>query len=704
MKKFAISLMLVFSFLVTGCTLNNVKSVEKIEKIKTVGLTDYYTIFYSDGTYYEFTIDNGKNGVDGLPGKDGIDGLPGKDGITPTIEVGSNGNWIINGVDTNIPVKAEPIIPTIGANGNWFIGDKDTGFSSKGEDGKTPSITINSDGYWVINGSVTNFKANGNIDDITTKLDYLFDVVDGEFITEYETLKNPTYSYVTSTFSGWTGVIGRPEKVSTISFRVRARSNPIKSIKCYLNVGDKNGECIETRLLDVDIRSYEQKDIYFTLSDTYDNYNKDMLYFGYACDSLCDVYSNFTSESTLPENEGIAIQAYITNGNQPKSLSNFTDVYGKPSRYLYVRLGKIVPVYVPNKNFVDSIREKVEVNLADQYYLTPGDNFQLFYRGVIKAINPYNYYIRIKTKYGSTFPRYYEWTPSLEQIGTYDFCIEVLDNNFNLLGTDKTKLIVSNASMEHEKTNILCFGDSLTASGDWVYEGYRRFAEVGGNPNGLGLNYINMVGSKTKNNIKYEGYGGWTWETYLSERSPFYNQNTKKIDFIDYAKKINVDKIDYFYILLTWNGHNSINTDFDLNSRHFKFAKQLINQIHSDFARAKIRLLGLQMPSQNGGMGTNYGTSYPYSDAYGMLCTAFNYNKTLEELSNLKEYNGFIDYIDIAGQFDTDYNMPVINKPVNNRNDKNEIIGSNGVHPTYNGYMQIGDAFFRSLVYEFKTN
>lgn len=136
MKKFAISLMLVILFLVTGCTLNNVKSVEKIEKIKTVGLTDYYTIFYSDGTYYDFTIDNGK---------DGINGLPGKDGITPTIEIGSNGNWIINGVDTNILVKVEPIIPTIGSNGNWFIGDKDTGFSSKGEDGKTPSITINSD-------------------------------------------------------------------------------------------------------------------------------------------------------------------------------------------------------------------------------------------------------------------------------------------------------------------------------------------------------------------------------------------------------------------------------------------------------------------------------------------------------------------------------------------------------------------------------
>lgn len=36
--------------------------------------------------------------------------------------------------------------------------------------------------------------------------------------------------------------------------------------------------------------------------------------------------------------------------------------------------------------------------------------------------------------------------------------------------------------------------------------------------------------------------------------------------------------------------------------------------------------------------------------------------------------------------------------------DKIEIIGSNGVHQIYNGYMQIGDAFFRSLVNDFKEN
>lgn len=107
------------------------------------------------------------------------------------------------------------------------------------------------------------------------------------------------------------------------------------------------------------------------------------------------------------------------------------------------------------------------------------------------------------------------------------------------------------------------------------------------------------------------------------------------------------------------------------------------------------------MPSQNGGMGTNYGTSYPYSDSYGMLLTALNFNKTLETLSNLKSYSSFVNYIDVAGQFDTDYNMPSTNKPVNNRSEETEVIGTNGVHPTINGYLQIGDVFFRSLVNDF---
>lgn len=682
MKRKLLLFALSFAFALSGCNHQEVKSIENIVKTNTVDLTDYYTIYYSDGTTYDFVIINGK---------DGINGLEGKDGHTPKIEISKNNTWIIDGVDSNIKAQVDPVIPTIGENGNWFINDIDTGYSARGE---AASISINDEGYWVINGITTVYKANGNVDDIKDKLSYIFDIKSDSFVFEKETLSNPSFSYVTSTFSGWTGVIGRVEKVDTISFRIRARDKAINSVKCYLNIKDKNGANIETKMLNVNVLPFEEKDLYFQLSKPYINENNDLLYFGYACDNFVDVYSEFGSAAYLVGEE--SIQAYITNGKQPDSLSDFINVYQDPSRYIYVRLGYMKDVYVPNQNFLDMIREKVEVNLSDEYYLSVDDNFQLFYRGVVKAVNPYNYHIRIKTKKGTVYPRYYEWKPTAEDVGGYNFDLEVYDNNYNLVGKDSSKLIVNKAVENKEKQNILCVGDSLTSGGVWVNEGVTRFKDE------LKLDYINTIGSKTYKNAKYEGYGGWTADTYLSDKSPFYNTETKAIDFKTYLTKFNETHLDYVYLFLSWNGHRNVNENYTVDSPYFKKIRTLMDLIHQDFPSCRIRLFGLQMPSQNGGMGTNYGTGYPYSDSYGMLLTAFNFNKTLEALSNLKSYSSFVNYIDVAGQFDTDYNMPSTNKPVNNRSDETEVIGTNGVHPSMNGYLQIGDAFFRSLVNDFR--
>ena len=57
---------------------------------------------------------------------------------------------------------ADGLTPFIGANGNWWIGDKDTGVRAEGvdgKDGKTPTVEISEDGFWVINGEKTEHKA-----------------------------------------------------------------------------------------------------------------------------------------------------------------------------------------------------------------------------------------------------------------------------------------------------------------------------------------------------------------------------------------------------------------------------------------------------------------------------------------------------------------------------------------------------------------
>ena len=87
---------------------------------------------------------NGKDGKDGKDGTNGKDGKDGKDGVTPTITINSEGYWVINGQVSTTKAKAE--------NG------KD---GKDGKNGVTPTITINSEGYWVINGQTSTTKAKG---------------------------------------------------------------------------------------------------------------------------------------------------------------------------------------------------------------------------------------------------------------------------------------------------------------------------------------------------------------------------------------------------------------------------------------------------------------------------------------------------------------------------------------------------------------
>ena len=92
----------------------------------------------------------GKQGEQGEKGERGEQGVAGKDGKTPTITINAEGYWVINGEVTSFKATG-----TDGKNG---VNGKD---GKDGKDGQTPAITINEEGYWVINGTVTNVKATG---------------------------------------------------------------------------------------------------------------------------------------------------------------------------------------------------------------------------------------------------------------------------------------------------------------------------------------------------------------------------------------------------------------------------------------------------------------------------------------------------------------------------------------------------------------
>lgn len=76
-------------------------SVLGVSKTSSENGVDTYTITYSDGHTDNFTVTNGKDGATGAQG------VPGKDGHTPTITIGVNGNWYVDGVDTGYKAQGE---------------------------------------------------------------------------------------------------------------------------------------------------------------------------------------------------------------------------------------------------------------------------------------------------------------------------------------------------------------------------------------------------------------------------------------------------------------------------------------------------------------------------------------------------------------------------------------------------------------------
>lgn len=130
----------------------NQVAVSEVEK-----LTDGYILHFTNGT--TATIKNGKdgangsNGTDGEDGKDGVNGTDGKDGKdAPAMGIAKENGvyyWTltVNG-ETDWLTDADGYkIPVTGADG----ADGDDGYSgSTGSSAKTPTLSVDNDGYWMV--------------------------------------------------------------------------------------------------------------------------------------------------------------------------------------------------------------------------------------------------------------------------------------------------------------------------------------------------------------------------------------------------------------------------------------------------------------------------------------------------------------------------------------------------------------------------
>lgn len=113
--------------------------IVSISKSGENGITDTYTISFSNGTKSYFTVTNGEKGDTGEKGEKGDKGnmgISGNDGITFTPSIDENGNLIWTRSDDGAEVPSPtPVIPHIGEDHNWYLGSVNLEVSAQGEKG-----------------------------------------------------------------------------------------------------------------------------------------------------------------------------------------------------------------------------------------------------------------------------------------------------------------------------------------------------------------------------------------------------------------------------------------------------------------------------------------------------------------------------------------------------------------------------------------
>lgn len=434
---------------------------------------------------------------------------------------------------------------------------------------------------------------------------------------------------------------------------------------------------------------------------------------------------------------------------------------------------------------VQQYRKPINVHLPNKIYAVVGDRLQLFYRGIVEAVNPYNYDIDVRCSKGNAYPRYFDYLPTADDIGSVDLTINVRDETGAILGTKTCVLQTVAAPVSPATTKkIFTFGDSLTSHGKWCNEANRRLTKTNAVDGiyGKGLSNIVFCGSReitaNETTTKYFGVGGWTWNTYVvagtiqyrvyvsgvssvsvgavysnngnnytvaevnitdgsgnmlltgqnaapqssgtltkvsgngdttityssyeqENTNPLWNVQNNQMSFVPYVTEYGNGNMDVAYVLLTWNSQYAWKKYTLNDTTLFNSVKTFARTFHTEYPNAKLKIMGIQMPSLNGGLGANYGADGQYSDCFGLCSCAFSYNKTLQDFCNETEFAPYCEYVDIAAQFDSENNMPYSTRPVNVRNSNTEIRGTNGVHPADAGYYQIADAVYRNFVANF---
>ena len=445
-----------------------------------------------------------------------------------------------------------------------------------------------------------------------------------------------------------------------------------------------------TGLLKIPIKFDENEDRILTLTVSYRKWTAFYDQFGAFISGLDPATNTFD----FPANA-----VYI---NCTVSLSQWWD--------FTIVIGDTLPVsYTPfREDLTSNVNQFVyqkNIIVTDKFFLAPefrvlvGKTVEIYNDEITDAKNYTDYSFHWET-FGKSLDRKFSYDAVVGDIGTHELRCHIYDKSAQLVTTLTTNIVVVSNTVAIP-INTGNAGDSTSRNKDWIPQVETL------NPN---ITFHGTRGTGTQDN-KNEGRSGVSSNYYvrgdleytaddfgyagidgrLQTLNPFWNPNTSQIDFAYYLSNYSIPVLDK---LINWTGTNAITVNPQKNAG---WIKQFIDAlIATDVNSTEFYVAVTLFRSPQNGIG-----GQPAVDGYVPSEDWWHDEKKrvfnlMVELYRIFDSVANVTLIPLAQVFDSKYNYPSVQVPVNPYSTITETLETDSVHPQQ--WEQISDLFTAYLV------
>ncbi|MCA9069481.1 MAG: SGNH/GDSL hydrolase family protein [Planctomycetaceae bacterium] len=163
--------------------------------------------------------------------------------------------------------------------------------------------------------------------------------------------------------------------------------------------------------------------------------------------------------------------------------------------------------------------ESLQLTLPSESYAVPGVEMSIYFDNIVLTKSPGDYRFDVKCDIGKMEQRRWTMTPTEATVGEHDLVVTVSDGSSGKqMAQAKTTLhVVPAAAGEGRNISLLIIDDSLTHATLYPNEIARLLSQPG-NPTWRMLGTHKPKSAKT--GVAHEGYGGWTWQRFVTQFEP----------------------------------------------------------------------------------------------------------------------------------------------------------------------------------------